>query len=108
MTRNTLKIAVTMLSIVLFASCKSTSDSESNDGTSKKRQGGQPSVTQLLSEMDSNKDGKLSKDEVKGPLANDFSKIDTDKDGFLSEEELKNAPKPDRQGGGGQGRPQRN
>lgn len=108
MTRNTLKIAVTMLSIVLFASCKSTSDSEGNDSTSKKRQGGQPSVTQLLSEMDANKDGKLSKDEVKGPLANDFSKIDTDEDGFLSEEELKNAPKPERQGGGGQGRPQRN
>jgi Ca2+-binding EF-hand superfamily protein len=108
MTLNTLKIAVTILSIVLFASCKSSSDSESNDSTSKRSQNGKPSVENLMAEMDANKDGKLSKDEVKGPLADDFSKIDTDEDGFLSKEELKNAPKPERQGGGGQGRPQRN
>lgn len=108
MTRNTLKIALTMLSIVLFASCKSTSDSEGNDSASKRSRDGKPSVENLLAEMDVNKDGKLSKDEVKGPLANDFSKIDTDNDGFLSKEELENAPKPERQGGGGQERPQRN
>jgi Ca2+-binding EF-hand superfamily protein len=52
--------------------------------------------------MDTNEDGKLSKDEVKGPLANDFSKIDTNNDGFISKKELEKAPKP-RQGG----RPQR-
>ena len=47
--------------------------------------------------MDSNKDGKLSKEEVKGPLLNDFSKIDTNNDGYISKEELAKAPKP--QGG---------
>ena len=108
MKRNTLKIAITMLIIVLFASCKSTSETESNKKTTQRSQGGQPSVEKLMTEMDSNKDGKLSKDEVKGPLAKDFSKIDTNDDGYLSKEELKNAPKPNRQGGGGQGRPQRN
>ena len=92
------------MTIALFASCKTSSDAENKNGTSQKQRGGQPSVEQLLSEMDANKDGKLSKDEVKGPLANDFSKIDTDDDGYISEEELENAPKPERQSG--QGRPQ--
>lgn len=52
--------------------------------------------------MDANEDGKLSKEEVKGPLKNDFTKIDTDEDGFLSKEEIEQVPKPER----GQGRPQ--
>ena len=52
----------------------------------------------LMRRMDTNKDGKLSKDEVKGPLQQDFSKVDTNDDGFLSKEELEKAPKPKRQG----------
>ncbi len=113
MKRNTLKLGITIIAIALFASCKTSSETESNNkqtqsktSITQRSKGGQPSVANLLTQMDSNKDGKLSKDEVKGPLANDFSKIDKDEDGFLSEEELKNAPKPERQGGG-QGRPQR-
>ena len=100
-TRN-LKLVITIMTIALFASCKS-SGPESNNGTSQRRQGGQPSVEQLLKEMDANNDGKLSESEVKGPLKNDFLKIDTDDDGYLSEAEIENAPKPERQG---QGRPQ--
>ena len=50
-------------------------------------------MQQVMAQMDTNKDGKLSKSEVKGPLLNDFSKIDTNEDGFLSETELENAPK---------------
>lgn len=64
------------------------------------RQGGpegggeRPSAEQLISAMDANKDGKLSKDEVKGPLANDFSRVDTNNDGFLSLQEIEEgAPK---------------
>ena len=49
-----------------------------------------PTFTELLEKMDKNEDGKLSKDEVKGPL----KKVDTDEDGFISKEELEKAPKP--------------
>ena len=52
-------------------------------------QGQRPSITDLMRQMDANKDGKLSKDEVKGPLSDQFSEIDTNKDGFISKEELK-------------------
>ena len=61
-------------------------------------QGPPPGVEEIFAQMDSNKDGKLSIEEVKGPLKNDFSKIDTNGDGFISKEELEKAPKPDRQG----------
>ena len=53
-----------------------------------------PTYKELLKEMDANEDGKLSADEVKGPLKDDFAKIDADEDGFISEAELKKAPKP--------------
>lgn len=54
--------------------------------------------------MDTNKEGKLAKSEVKGPLLEDFAKIDTDEDGFLSLTELEKAPKPQRANGAqGQG-----
>ena len=57
-----------------------------------------PTVDEVFTQMDSNKDNKLSKKEVKGPLKDDFSKIDTNEDGFISKEELKKAPKPERKG----------
>lgn len=55
-----------------------------------------PSFEQLLKDLDSNGDGKLSKKEIKGPLKDNFDKIDTNKDGFLTEDELKKAPRPER------------
>lgn len=60
------------------------------------QQGERPNVDELFTKMDVNKDGKLSADEVQGPLKDDFSKIDTDGDGFLSKEEVEAAPKPSR------------
>jgi Ca2+-binding EF-hand superfamily protein len=53
-----------------------------------------PTFSEMLEKMDANADGKLSEDEVKGPLKEGFSTIDTDEDGFISEKELENAPKP--------------
>lgn len=50
----------------------------------------------LLKMMDANNDGKLSKSEVKGPLASQFSKIDTNNDGFITKDEIQKAPKPQR------------
>jgi len=44
--------------------------------------------------MDANEDGKLSEEELKGPLKDNFDKIDTDEDGFITEEEFDKAPKP--------------
>ncbi|WP_205692160.1 EF-hand domain-containing protein [Cellulophaga sp. Z1A5H] len=55
-----------------------------------------PTFTELLEKMDKNDDGMLSKDEVKGPLKDNFAEIDTDEDGYITEEEMKKAPKPER------------
>lgn len=54
----------------------------------------QPSVAQIFQHMDANNDGKLSKEEVRGPLQRDFDSVDTNDDGFISKKELENAPKP--------------
>ncbi|UQD57691.1 EF-hand domain-containing protein [Flavobacterium sp. K5-23] len=54
-----------------------------------------PTVEELFKQMDANKDGKLSKEEIKGPLKDDFAKVDLNKDGFITREELKKAPKPE-------------
>lgn len=44
---------------------------------------------QLLSRFDSDKDGKISKEEATGRMAERFTKIDENNDGFLNEAELK-------------------
>jgi Ca2+-binding EF-hand superfamily protein len=54
-----------------------------------------PTIEELFKQMDKNKDSKLSKKEVNGPLKDDFDKIDLDKDGFITKEEMKKAPKPE-------------
>lgn len=110
---NTIAIAALLIG---FTSCKSTNETTSastsnkTETTEKRNQprerGERPNAAQMLAQMDVNKDGKLSKDEVKGPLQENFSKIDTNDDDFISKEELENAPKPER-GGGKNGRPQR-
>jgi Ca2+-binding EF-hand superfamily protein len=46
-------------------------------------------VARWLSDMDTNKDGKISKAEAKGPLARIFDQADTNKDGYLDKEELR-------------------
>ncbi|GHC57746.1 hypothetical protein [Ulvibacter litoralis] len=53
-----------------------------------------PSAEELLKQMDKDEDGLLSKEEIKGPLKDDFDKVDSNEDGFLSKEELEKAPKP--------------
>ena len=88
---------ILILIFTLFISCRSRQEQSKEQ----EPKGERPSLTQLISEMDSNKDGKLSKDEAKGPLAQEFSTIDTDKDGFLTETELEKAPRPEPRGQGG-------
>jgi len=122
MKRTFLKIALFTL-VVSIASCKSTSETnndrdtssrpERSQGNDRQQGGGQqgergqrPTTDQIFAQMDTNKDNKLAKSEVKGPIKNDFSSIDTNNDGFISKEELENAPKPEGRGqqGGGQRR----
>lgn len=95
-----MKKSILSLAIVaLLFACK-TNQTTTNPVSEKSSQqrGEKPNLDEMFTTMDINKDGKLSKTEVKGPLSEKFTEIDTDKDGFLSKEELKNAPKPERQG----------
>jgi Ca2+-binding EF-hand superfamily protein len=48
-------------------------------------------VEKLLEQMDTNKDGRISKAEAKGKLAEFFDQLDTNKDGYLDKEELRRA-----------------
>src|SRR5438270_10508695 len=43
----------------------------------------------ILERMDANKDGKISKEEARGPVAERFDQIDRNKDGFIDRDELK-------------------
>jgi Ca2+-binding EF-hand superfamily protein len=45
-------------------------------------------VDAILQRMDENKDGKISRAEAKGRIADNFDAIDTNKDGFLDRKEL--------------------
>lgn len=80
-----------ILSVVFFASGLTLFAQPNDKGEGKKP----PTAEEAIKQMDTNKDGKLAKDEVKGPLKDDFSKIDADKDGYITLEELKKAPKPE-------------
>jgi Ca2+-binding EF-hand superfamily protein len=91
MKRNTIILGVLITASSIIISCKSTAET-----LNVKRGGERKSISTIFSEMDANNDEKLSKDEVKGPLAKDFSKIDVNNDGFISKTELENAPKPER------------
>lgn len=95
MIRHNLKLGILLVAIVLFSACSSKAQSTSKK---EKTHNQPPSIEELFKTMDKDEDGKLSKDEVKGPLKKDFSKVDTDDDGFLTKKELKKAPKPERRG----------
>lgn len=62
----------------------------------RERRQGPPSIKQILKDLDTNEDGKISLEEAKGPLKKDLKKIDLNEDDFISKEELKKAPKPKR------------
>ncbi|PHR29168.1 MAG: hypothetical protein COA38_11695 [Fluviicola sp.] len=53
-----------------------------------------PSPDRLFAEFDRNKDGRLSKDEVRGPIEQDFDHLDKNNDGYLTIDELSNMPPP--------------
>jgi Ca2+-binding EF-hand superfamily protein len=66
-------------------------------------------VRRWLERMDTNKDGKVSREEAQGPLARFFDQFDTNKDGFLDRQELRRAAArivARQAGNGGNGGPQ--
>jgi len=65
------------------------------------RGGKRPSAKQLLKMMDADGDGKISKEEARGPLQDHFDQVDSNEDGFLTVKELRNMPKPPNRGGRG-------
>lgn len=52
----------------------------------------QPGPPPSFEQLDTNGDGQLSKEELKGPLLNDFDRFDANGDGFLSQDELPEPP----------------
>ena len=91
MNSNKIKSAVIIFGMALLFSNSTFAQSQKGQGAKTP-----PTFEELIKDMDANEDGKLAKDELKGPLKDDFSKIDTDEDGFISEEEFDKAPKPKR------------
>lgn len=91
MNKSTKKV-IGILGISLLMSSTVVAQSGNRQDKPKER----PSIKQLFKDLDTNKDGKLSLKEVKGPLKKDFKKIDTNEDGFITKKELKNTPKPER------------
>ena len=81
-----------IFSHIILISCKSNQEKKGQQEPNGQR----PSSAQIISEMDKNEDGKLSRDEVIGPIANDFKNIDSNDDGFLNLEELNKAEKSQR------------
>ena len=66
-------------------------------------EGRRPSAKQLVKMMDTDGDGKISKEEARGPLQDHFDQVDSNEDGLLTLKELRNAKPPNR---GGRGRRQ--
>ena len=91
MNSTTFRTVVVVFGMTVFFSSSSFGQSENRAGRQKP-----PTFSELLKKMDTNKDGKLSKEEIKGPLKKEFSKIDDNEDGFITEKEFEKAPRPKR------------
>lgn len=83
-----------VLSLVIISSIAISCNAQQQEKNPEKRK--RPSPEQLMKDMDTNEDQKISKKEAKGPISKDFDVIDANKDGFITLAELKKAPKPKR------------
>ena len=88
------EIKTAILVFGIFALCSTGASAQQGQDRGERRE--PPTFAQLIKDMDANEDGKLSEDELKGPLKENFAKVDTDEDGFITEEEFEKAPKPER------------
>ncbi len=98
---NKLSSTILLLVALFLSSCGGSKDASQNEQgpNNGNRRSGPPSVEQIF-EMDTDGDNLLSREEVKGRMANDFDRIDTNSDGYLTKEEVKNAPRPERKSRG--------
>ncbi len=98
-------ILILLVSVLSFtSSCKSQKDAvaekpvqqmeKPNDLEERKGPPDEDRMVDRFNKMDINGDGRLSKNEIKGPMLEKFDRIDTNNDGTLSLEELKKAPRP--------------
>jgi Ca2+-binding EF-hand superfamily protein len=60
-------------------------------------------VNDVFERMDTNKDGKISKEEAKNLIAQNFDRIDTNKDGYIDKDELRRFVARNMAAGGGGG-----
>ena len=95
------KLIVILVILAILSSCKSFDDTIEPTGRRGQHENGEegrrrPKLEKIIAKMDNNKDGKLSKEEIQGPLVEKFNEVDTNKDGFITLEELKDAPKRER------------
>ncbi|MDB4292153.1 EF-hand domain-containing protein [Maribacter sp.] len=91
MNKKRFRTAAIVFGATLFFANTSFAQSQNREGRKKP-----PTFEELIEKMDTDEDGKLSKDELKGPLKDRFSKVDADEDGFITKEEFDNAPRPKR------------
>jgi len=91
MKNKTIKTALLIFGAALFFSTNALAQSQNRQERKEP-----PTFAKMIEKMDANEDGKLSKDEIKGRLKEQFENIDADQDGFITEEEFENAPKPER------------
>lgn len=89
MNRNIFRTTVLVFGMTIFFSTSSFGQSQNREDRKKP-----PTFKELIKKMDANEDGKLSKDELKGPLKDNFAKVDANEDGFITEKEFEKAPKP--------------
>jgi len=88
--------AILLLMVIGWCAAQDVDKPKSNSGNpkpaekSKAKAGADPEsmVDLILQRMDKNKDGKISKSEAEGRIADNFDRIDTNKDGFLDRKEL--------------------
>ena len=80
--KNSIKFSTLILIVFAFASCKS------NQETTELYKGKRVDVAQMFTNMDSNKDGKISAIEAKGKLRENFRKRDRNNDGYITRDEL--------------------
>jgi Ca2+-binding EF-hand superfamily protein len=83
-------VVSTMILLVLAAQ----GSGQTKDDKALKKKGGlgntpDEMVANLLKQMDTDRDGKISRAEAKGKLAESFDKIDANKDGYLDRQELR-------------------